>query len=75
MAQFLAEVERSFLRDDKEVLELRIPSVSEGAARRKAAANARIKDMEEPEIVDVENIGGSGVPGRPLWIVTIEGLR
>lgn len=73
--QITAQVQRSFLRDGKEVLELRLPAISEGAARRKAMANARIKDVSNAEIADVENIGSSGIPGRPLWVVTIEGDR
>lgn len=75
MAQLTTKVERSFLENGKEVIEFKVPAIGESAAERNALGNARLKGMDEPEITEVENIGASGVPGRSLFLVTVEAMR
>lgn len=75
MAQFTTRVERSFIRNGSSLTEFSVPAVSESLARRNALLNARAKGKEGPEVIEVENVGGSGVPGRDLFIVTVESAR
>lgn len=75
MAQFTTKVERSFIRNGTDVTEFSVPAVNESIARRNALANSRLKGKEDPEIIEIENLGGSGVPGRSLFLVTVESAR
>lgn len=75
MVQLTTSVERSFIENGEEVIEFRVPAVSRERARSNALFAARVKGMDDPDVEEVEETGGSGVPGRKLFLVTVTAIR
>lgn len=75
MAQFFGSIERSTTENGKHIAVFRIPAFSKSIARQRAKGNARIKGLKEFEIVNVENVGSSDVPGQNLFDIRVEADR
>lgn len=73
--QLTAKVERSFIRDGNQVTEFRVPAISESRAESNALLNARAKGMDSPNVIDIEEVGESSIPGRSIFLVTVEAIR
>lgn len=53
----------------------RMPSLSEGLAKRQARTNARVKGRTDPEIVSVTEIAQGDLPGQSIYRVETRSAR
>lgn len=75
MVEIFGRIESNAVRNGSQVTVFAIPAFSERLARRRAQANARLKDLADAEIDSIENLGGTDLPGQNLYEVTVISQR
>lgn len=75
MVDIFGRIESNTVRNGNQVTTFAIPAFSEELARRRANANARLKDLQDPQIDDVEEVGQGSIPGQSIYNVTILSQR
>lgn len=75
MVEIFGRIESNAVRNGNQVTVFAIPAFSERLARRRAQANANLKDLADPQIDNIEVVGQGDIPGQSIYNVTILSQR
>ena len=73
MVEFFGRTVSSEVQNGQQLISFRIPAISRSLARRRAMVNARIKEVQSPEVSNIEIIEQGQIPGQNIFLVEISG--